>query len=173
MAAAERSRSPLGGSPVPACMFAPEPGSPGGGPRLAAAALPRRASSFDAEDGEELNGEPDVDLTSKVGPGGGRLPRLAPPLVLPPQGRARGWSRGEESGEGSARPRGGPGSRSCSRFHLAARVVVITPASRRLPWCPSSCQPFPLRGRRVPQPCPALKPGDSSVGSPCAYAVQN
>uniref|UniRef100_A0A8B9UJ68 GTP-binding protein 1 n=1 Tax=Anas zonorhyncha TaxID=75864 RepID=A0A8B9UJ68_9AVES len=68
MAAAERSRSPLGGSPVPACIFAPEPGSPAGGPRLAAAnaALPRCASSFDAEDGEGLNGEPDVDLTSKL-----------------------------------------------------------------------------------------------------------
>uniref|UniRef100_A0A8D0F984 GTP binding protein 1 n=1 Tax=Strix occidentalis caurina TaxID=311401 RepID=A0A8D0F984_STROC len=65
MAAAERSRSPMGGSPVPACMFAPEPGSPGGGPRVAAAACPLRAA-FDAEDGEALNGEPEIDLTSKL-----------------------------------------------------------------------------------------------------------
>ncbi|XP_067998560.1 GTP-binding protein 1 isoform X2 [Melanerpes formicivorus] len=65
MAAAERSRSPMGGSPVPACMFAPEPGSPGGGPRIAAAACPLRAA-FDTEDGEALNGEPEIDLTSKL-----------------------------------------------------------------------------------------------------------
>lgn len=71
MAAAERSRSPAGGSPVPACMFAPEPGSPGGRPRLAAAACSLR-SSFEAEDGEALNGEPEIDLTSKVGPAAGR-----------------------------------------------------------------------------------------------------
>lgn len=57
----------MGGSPVPACMFAPEPGSPGGRPRVAAAACPLRAA-FDAEDGEALNGEPEIDLTSKVGP---------------------------------------------------------------------------------------------------------
>uniref|UniRef100_A0A8C6ZLN3 GTP binding protein 1 n=1 Tax=Nothoprocta perdicaria TaxID=30464 RepID=A0A8C6ZLN3_NOTPE len=65
MAAAERSRSPMAGSPVPACMFAPEPGSPGGGPRIAAAACPLR-DAFDAEEGEALNGEPDIDLTSKL-----------------------------------------------------------------------------------------------------------
>ncbi|XP_054130479.1 GTP-binding protein 1 isoform X1 [Melozone crissalis] len=66
MAAAERSRSPVpGGSPVPACMFAPEPGSPGGRPRVAAAACPLRAA-FDGEDGEALNGEPEIDLTSKL-----------------------------------------------------------------------------------------------------------
>lgn len=90
MAAAERSRSPVGGSPVPACMFAPEPGSPGGGPRVAAAACPLRAA-FDAEDGEALNGEPEIDLTSKVGPGavgGGQRrapssPRRAPRCPLP------------------------------------------------------------------------------------------
>ncbi|XP_026696995.1 GTP-binding protein 1 isoform X2 [Athene cunicularia] len=64
-AAAERSRSPMGSSPVPACMFAPEPGSPGGGPRVAAVACPLRAA-FDAEDGEALNGEPEIDLTSKL-----------------------------------------------------------------------------------------------------------
>ncbi|NXA83808.1 GTPB1 protein, partial [Thryothorus ludovicianus] len=64
--AAERSRSPVpGGSPVPACMFAPEPGSPAGRPRVAAAACPLRAA-FDSEDGEALNGEPEIDLTSKL-----------------------------------------------------------------------------------------------------------
>lgn len=97
MAAAERSRSPVpGGSPVPACMFAPEPGSPGGRPRVAAAACPLRAA-LDGEDGEALNGEPDIDLTSKVGPAGARAaasaitPAGAPllsacrPAVLPPE----------------------------------------------------------------------------------------
>ncbi|XP_066040230.1 GTP-binding protein 1 isoform X2 [Chamaea fasciata] len=66
MAAAERSRSPVpGGSPVPACMFAPEPGSPGGRPHGAAAACPLRAA-FGGEDGEALNGETEIDLTSKL-----------------------------------------------------------------------------------------------------------
>lgn len=49
---------------MPACMFAPEPGSPGGRPRVAAAACPLRAA-FDGEDGEALNGEPEIDL--KIG----------------------------------------------------------------------------------------------------------
>lgn len=70
----------MGGSPVPACMFAPEPGSPGGGPRIAAAACPLRAA-FDSEDGEALNGEPEIDLTSKVGPAGGRAVASA---IIPP-----------------------------------------------------------------------------------------
>lgn len=89
MAAAERSRSPApGGSPVPACMFAPEPGSPGGHAHGAAAACPLRAA-FGGEDGEALNGDPEIDLTSKVGPawGGGRRrtpsPRRAPAALVP------------------------------------------------------------------------------------------
>lgn len=74
---------------MPACMFAPEPGSPGGRPRVAAAACPLRAA-FDGEDGEALNGEPEIDLTSKVGPAGGRAaasaitppgPRCSPPCL--------------------------------------------------------------------------------------------
>lgn len=116
MAAAERSLSPMGGSPVPACMFAPEPGSPGGGPRVAAAACPLGAA-FDGEDGEVLNGEPEIDLTSKVGPAGGRpaasaiaslgpalpsLRRLPSPCGCPPSRLER---RGPSAGTG---PTGGP-----------------------------------------------------------------
>ncbi|XP_068938258.1 GTP-binding protein 1 [Petaurus breviceps papuanus] len=64
--AAERSRSPMG-SPVPACMFAPEPSPPGS--TRAAAAAARLHTGFDSdcsEDGEALNGEPELDLTSKL-----------------------------------------------------------------------------------------------------------
>lgn len=59
-------------SPVPASMFAPEPSSPGAA--RAAAAAARLHDGFDSdcsEDGEALNGEPELDLTSKVGPGAG------------------------------------------------------------------------------------------------------
>uniref|UniRef100_A0A8C9D0X9 GTP-binding protein 1 n=2 Tax=Felidae TaxID=9681 RepID=A0A8C9D0X9_PANLE len=64
--AAERSRSPMD-SPVPASMFAPEPSSPGAA--RAAAAAARLHGGFDSdcsEDGEALNGEPELDLTSKL-----------------------------------------------------------------------------------------------------------
>ncbi|XP_029410940.1 GTP-binding protein 1 isoform X2 [Nannospalax galili] len=64
--AAERSRSPMD-SPVPASMFAPEPSSPGAA--RAAAAAARLHGGFDSdcsEDGEVLNGEPELDLTSKL-----------------------------------------------------------------------------------------------------------
>uniref|UniRef100_A0A8C2SK76 GTP-binding protein 1 n=1 Tax=Capra hircus TaxID=9925 RepID=A0A8C2SK76_CAPHI len=64
--AAERSRSPME-SPVPASMFAPEPSSPGAA--RAAAAAARLHGGFDSdcsEDGEALNGEPELDLTSKL-----------------------------------------------------------------------------------------------------------
>ncbi|KAK7804242.1 hypothetical protein U0070_019366 [Myodes glareolus] len=64
--AAERSRSPVE-SPVPASMFAPEPSSPGAA--RAAAAAARLHGGFDSdcsEDGEALNGEPELDLTSKL-----------------------------------------------------------------------------------------------------------
>ncbi|XP_075863099.1 GTP-binding protein 1 isoform X2 [Microcebus murinus] len=64
--AAERSRSPMD-SPVPASMFAPEPSSPGAA--RAAAAAARLHGGFDSdcsEDSEALNGEPELDLTSKL-----------------------------------------------------------------------------------------------------------
>nr|XP_045008542.1 GTP-binding protein 1 isoform X2 [Jaculus jaculus] len=64
--AAERSRSPMD-SPVPASMFAPEPSSPE--KAKAAAAAARLHGGFDSdcsEDGEALNGEPELDLTSKL-----------------------------------------------------------------------------------------------------------
>jgi hypothetical protein len=86
--AAERSRSPVD-SPVPASMFAPEPSSPGAA--RAAAAAARLHGGFDSdcsEDGEALNGEPELDLTSKVGPGGG--------------GGARGTRRGRTVSEATA-----------------------------------------------------------------------
>ncbi|ETE65623.1 GTP-binding protein 1 [Ophiophagus hannah] len=64
--AAERSRSPVGGSPVPASMFAPEPVAHGG----IAAAFSRPHGGVPeadcSEDGELLNGEPELDLTSKL-----------------------------------------------------------------------------------------------------------
>lgn len=85
--ATERSRSPMGGSPVPASMFAPEPASHGGA--VAASSRFHRgvADSDCSEDGEVLNGEPELDLTSKVGPaaGGQRRPR-APPAQSPVPG---------------------------------------------------------------------------------------
>lgn len=93
-------------SPVPASMFAPEPSSPGAA--RAAAAAARLHGGFDSdcsEDGEALNGEPELDLTSKVGPGGGgcrgtgrRAPR-SPGRRLAPVGGQRGAARG-----GRARP---------------------------------------------------------------------
>nr|XP_030711799.1 GTP-binding protein 1 isoform X4 [Globicephala melas] len=64
--AAERNRFPMD-SPVPASMFAPEPSSPGAA--RAAAAAARLHGGFDSdcsEDGEALNGEPELDLTSKL-----------------------------------------------------------------------------------------------------------
>lgn len=65
--ATERSRSPMGGSPVPASMFAPESASHGG--TSAASHRPHTGvpDSDCSEDGEALNGEPELDLTSKVG----------------------------------------------------------------------------------------------------------
>ncbi|KAJ6658983.1 hypothetical protein lerEdw1_019620 [Lerista edwardsae] len=64
--ATERSRSPMGGSPVPASMFAPEPASHGG--TSAASARPHGGvpDSDCSEDGEALNGESELDLTSKL-----------------------------------------------------------------------------------------------------------
>ncbi|XP_020643345.3 GTP-binding protein 1 isoform X1 [Pogona vitticeps] len=64
--AAERSRSPMGGSPVPASMFAPEP-APHAGTAAASSRLhPGVPDSDCSEDGEVLNGEPELDLTSKL-----------------------------------------------------------------------------------------------------------
>ncbi|XP_048357342.1 GTP-binding protein 1 isoform X3 [Sphaerodactylus townsendi] len=65
--AAERSRSPMGGSPVPASMFAPEPASHVGAP--VASSRPHRDNIPDSdcsEDGEMPNGEQELDLTSKL-----------------------------------------------------------------------------------------------------------
>uniref|UniRef100_A0A0K8S1M8 GTP-binding protein 1 n=1 Tax=Crotalus horridus TaxID=35024 RepID=A0A0K8S1M8_CROHD len=64
--ATERSRSPVGGSPVPASMFAPEPVAHGG--TVAAFSGPHGGvPEVDcSEDGELLNGEPELDLTSKL-----------------------------------------------------------------------------------------------------------
>lgn len=90
-------------SPVPASMFAPEPSSPGAA--RAAAAAARLHGGFDSdcsEDGEALNGEPELDLTSKVGLGDG--------------GGARGTRRGRAVSEATA------GSRlSSGAAHRSAR----------------------------------------------------
>lgn len=91
-------------SPVPASMFAPEPSSPGAA--RAAAAAARLHGGFDSdcsEDGEALNGERELDLTSKVGPGpgGGRPGDPGGPRRL----RGNGWGRGP-SGRGEAGAQG-------------------------------------------------------------------
>lgn len=65
--AAERSRSPMGGSPVPASMFAPEPVSHSGATTVSSRPHRGVPDSDCSEDGEMLNGEPELDLTSKVG----------------------------------------------------------------------------------------------------------
>lgn len=101
--AAERSRSPIEGFPVPACIFAPEPSSPGGAAQATASSRPHRAAfgSDCSEDGEVLNGEPELDLTSKVGPGGGDVWLLGRPSRF---SQRRGLGR--ILGGGSATPVG-------------------------------------------------------------------
>ncbi|XP_061495116.1 GTP-binding protein 1 isoform X1 [Rhineura floridana] len=64
--ATERSRSPMGGSPVPASMFAPEPASHGGTAAASSRLHCGVPDSDCSEDGEVLNGEPELDLTSKL-----------------------------------------------------------------------------------------------------------
>ena len=91
-------------SPVPASMFAPEPSSPGAA--RAAAAAARLHGGFDSdcsEDGEALNGEPELDLTSKVGPGRRRL---------------RGWGTEGEPGGGPSRLWGEAGAGGAEPVHL-------------------------------------------------------
>lgn len=99
-------------SPVPASMFAPEPSSPGAA--RAAAAAARLHGDFDSdcsEDGEALNGEPELDLTSKVGPGAGGCAegtgRRAEPSPGRRRRRRRRWGR---EGPSRACPPAGTGS---------------------------------------------------------------
>lgn len=153
-------------SPVPASMFAPEPSSPGAA--RAAAAAARLHGGFDSdcsEDGEALNGEPELDLTSKVGPGGG--------------GGARGTRRGRAVSEATAGSRlsSGTAHRSAggtqpahlplfgtcgARAHSAAGSVhSASRASRsRLDRCPLA----PPRGTGLPTP--AARPASASLCRP-------
>lgn len=104
-------------SPVPASMFAPEPSSPGAA--RAAAAAARLHDGFDSdcsEDGEALNGEPELDLTNKVGPGAG----IGAKWDQVPGGPGGGPSRfpgdsGGGDGRGRARPPAGGDSAGGSR----------------------------------------------------------
>ena len=93
-------------SPVPASMFAPEPSSPGAA--RAAAAAARLHGGFDSdcsEDGETLNGEPELDLTSKVGPDAG--------AGAEGTGRRGGPGGGAEQSPGRRQGREGPSPPTC------------------------------------------------------------
>lgn len=140
-------------SPVPASMFAPEPSSPGAA--RAAAAVARLHGGFDSdcsEDGEALNGEPELDLTSKVGLGAGakRTRRRR-------AGAAGRAVSGATAGAGGA-ARGRPAPRRPSRAAPARPPDAIRSPRRRHverglptrppPQKPSAASPCTVRGRR-------------------------
>lgn len=151
-------------SPVPASMFAPEPSSPGAA--RAAAAAARLHGGFDSdcsEDGEALNGEPELDLTSKVGPGagGGAEGRGAKR-----SGRAAGRLRGK-AGAGVSRPPAGAGregglpgdGRPPHRVLPRRRRPGRPPPAGRLP--PRSQPSAPPRGTGAPTPAAPPAPSPS------------
>lgn len=131
-------------SPVPASMFAPEPSSPGAA--RAASAAARLHDGFDSdcsEDGEALNGEPELDLTNKVGPGAG----IGAKWDQVPRGPGGGPSRfpgdsGGGGGRGRARPPAGGDSAGCS----GAMGGPERPPHRRP--SPSGSDPLPPPGSR-------------------------
>lgn len=125
-------------SPVPASMFAPEPSSPGAA--RAAAAAARLHDGFDSdcsEDGEALNGEPELDLTNKVGPGAG----IGAKWDQVPRGPGGGPSRfpgdcGGGGGRGRARPPAGADRAGGSRAMggpVRPRTAVLLPAAPTRP----------------------------------------
>lgn len=135
-------------SPVPASMFAPEPSSPGAA--RAAAAAARLHDGFDSdcsEDGEALNGEPELDLTSKVGPGAGvgarrdlapREPRGGPSRLPGDGGGGRGRARPPASAGGAG------GSR---RWAASAAPTPVVPSAARTRTRPPALR---LGGRSQP-----------------------
>lgn len=152
-------------SPVPASMFAPEPSSPGAA--RAAAAAARLHGGFDSdcsEDGEALNGEPELDLTSKVGPGGGggggargtragRTVTEATAGSWPSSGAAYWYA-------GKTQPAHLPRCRTCgARAHSRHRAVstrppaLSAPASIAAPWL-RHVEPGSQHRPRALHPCP-------------------
>lgn len=144
-------------SPVPASMFAPEPSSPGAA--RAAAAAARLHGGFDSdcsEDGEALNGEPELDLTSKVGPGRRRL-RGRGTEGEPGGGPSRLWGDGG-GGRGRALPpvsagraagsraRGGSGCPRAPPSVSGGAHPASQPSGSRRDHNPSA----PPRGTRAP-----------------------
>lgn len=161
-------------SPVPASMFAPEPSSPEAA--RAAAAAARLHGGFDSdcsEDGEALNGEPELDLTSKVGPGaGGGAEETGRAL----KGRGGGPSRLQGDGDGA----GGGGRGRAEPAHPPVREASGAPGRGAAPGgrappsspggaCPASRRPAPAeittpRLRHVER-------GRPTPGAPRAVAV--
>lgn len=148
-------------SPVPASMFAPEPSSPGAA--RAAAAAARLHGGFDSdcsEDGEALNGEPELDLTSKVGPGGGG-------------GGARGTRAGRTVSEATAGSRSSSGSGSLVRGKDAARPPAALPDVRG-PGplsAPGSVQPASRALRSRLDRCPLAPPRGTGLSTPAARSA--
>lgn len=174
--AAERSRSPVE-SPVPASMFAPEPSSPGAA--RAAAAAARLHGGFDSdcsEDGEALNGEPELDLTSKVGPGGGggggaggtRAGRTVSEATA--GSRRSSWRGSRGRGKDAARPPAalrdvrGPGPTLRTRqLPPGLPRSPLPPRSPAAPLAPPRGMGLPTPAAR-PHPCPSV--GQPQEGSP-------
>lgn len=129
-------------------MFAPEPSSPGAA--RAAAAAARLHGGFDSdcsEDGEALNGEPELDLTSKVGPGGG--------------GGAGGTRRGRAVSEATAvsRPISGAAQWRKARGTQPAHLPHSGTCGARahFPYPAASIQPPALSRSRLDR-CPLTPP---------------
>lgn len=154
-------------------MFAPEPSSPGAA--RAAAAAARLHGGFDSdcsEDGEALNGEPELDLTSKVGPGGGggggaggtRAGRTVSEATA--GSRRSSWRGSRGRGKDAARPPAalrdvrGPGP--------TLRTRQLPPGLPRSPLPPRSpAAPLaPPRGMGLPTPAARPASLSLSVGQP-------
>lgn len=134
-------------SPVPACMFAPEPSSPGAA--RAAAAAARLHDGFDSdcsEDGEGLNGEPELDLTNKVGPGAG----IGAKWDQVPKGSGGGPSRFLGDGGGGRRRARPPTGANCAEASRATGVPMQPPTAVLLPAAPTRPPAARLRGDHNP-----------------------
>lgn len=139
-------------SPVPASMFAPEPSSPGAA--RAAAAAARLHDGYDSdcsEDGEALNGEPELDLTNKVGPGAGSRAKWDQVPGDPEVGRA------------VSRATAGAGAGGAEPAHLPLRTAPGVPGR----WAAPGGPPPPSFSRRLrPGLPPSGSRGDRSPSTP-------
>lgn len=161
-------------SPVPASMFAPEPSSPGAA--RAAAVAARLHGGFDSdcsEDGEALNGEPELDLTSKVGPGAGGGAEGTGRALRGPGG---GPSRLRGDGDGA----GGGGRGRAEPAHLPVREASgasgrgAAPEGRAPPSSPGGAYPASRRPAPAEITTPRLRHverGRPTPGAPRAVAV--